>query len=205
MASEATAGAAPNLEPSHAHVGRPRTQGTDEAILAATLELLSEVGLQGTTMGAVAQRAGVARATVYLRWPTRESLIAGAARVALGQPPFPLTGDIEADIRKLAQRARVAVQEPLFVAIFPEIARVLLSRASTTAYDDVAPNRQRLAAIYRETADARGFRSDIDPTVVFDLIVGSILNHLLATGDTPSNQAADQIADVIIAGLRRRQ
>src|SRR3990170_8095476 len=72
----------------HRHAGRPRGPATDAAILQAVIELLAEAGLRGTTVDAVAARAGVARATVYLRWPTRDALLAAAARQALGQPLY---------------------------------------------------------------------------------------------------------------------
>ncbi len=48
------------------------------------------------------------------------------------------------------------------------------------------PNRSLLADEYRELAAAAGFRTDVDPEAVFDLIVGPILNRLLVTGAAPS-------------------
>ena len=47
--------------------GRPRSIETDEAILAATLELAGEVGIHGMSMDDLAARAGVSKATVYRR------------------------------------------------------------------------------------------------------------------------------------------
>ena len=55
--------------------GRPRNSDTDGRVLAAVLDLVSEVGVAGVTVTAVAARAGVARATVYLRWPSRAAAV----------------------------------------------------------------------------------------------------------------------------------
>lgn len=186
------------------HAGRPRGPGTDEAILAATLELLAETGLAGTSIGAVARRAGVARATIYLRWPTRDALLAAAARAALGEPTWPIVGDLRVDIATGGERAREALARPLFVTIFPEIARALLAARPAIDYDEVAPNRRRLAAEYREQAEAAGLRTDVDPNLPFDVIVGTILNHVLATGHAPSQADVDRLVDVLLDGLRRR-
>src|SRR3546814_1389337 len=41
--------------------GRPRTEGTDEAVMDAAMELLAERGYDGLTMEGVAARAGVAK------------------------------------------------------------------------------------------------------------------------------------------------
>ncbi|HEX9551475.1 MAG TPA: TetR family transcriptional regulator [Candidatus Limnocylindrales bacterium] len=187
----------------HRHAGRPRGNDTDAAILQAAIELLAEAGLRRTTIDAVAARAGVARATVYLRWPTRDALLAAAARQALGQPRYPLTGNLAADLVTGAKRARTALAQPLFKAIFPELARGLLARSPATHYDEIGPNRERLAAELTATPETEGYRRDIDPTLPFDLIVGATLNHLLATGDTPSEEAMARMVEVVVQGLRQ--
>jgi AcrR family transcriptional regulator len=102
------------------------------------IELLAEAGLRRTTIDAVAARAGVARATVYLRWPTRDGLLAAAARRAGWQPRYKLTGDLAADVGGGAQRARGALAQPLWRAIFPKLARGLLARSPVTNYDLIA-------------------------------------------------------------------
>ena len=62
--------------------GRPRDAAIDELVLRATLDLLAERGMEATTIQAVSDRTGIARATIYLRWPGRSALI--LARPALG-------------------------------------------------------------------------------------------------------------------------
>jgi len=62
--------------------GRPRREGADEEILAVARTMLSEGGYGELTVDGVAERAGVAKTTVYRRWPSRGALIA-----ALIPPP----------------------------------------------------------------------------------------------------------------------
>lgn len=62
--------------------GRPRREGTDEAILSVARTLLEERGYGELTVDAVADRAGVAKTTVYRRWPSKGALVA-----ALIPPP----------------------------------------------------------------------------------------------------------------------
>ena len=38
-------------------------------MLRATIDLLAERGMEATTIQAVSDRTGIARATIYLRWP----------------------------------------------------------------------------------------------------------------------------------------
>jgi len=56
----------------------------------------------------------------------------------------------------------------------------------------------------RATAVAEHYRTDVDPTLPFDLIVGATLNHLLATGTTPSEADTAKMVEVVVQGLRRR-
>jgi AcrR family transcriptional regulator len=65
--------------------GRPRDAAIDEIVLRAAFELFLERGAEGATIDDVAKRTGVARATIYRRWKSRDLLL--AALRALKQPP----------------------------------------------------------------------------------------------------------------------
>src|SRR6185369_9905988 len=88
-------------------VGRPRSTSADGAILDSALALLGEVGVNGLTMSAVVERSGVARATVYRRYPTRDALAAAVLARVKGREPFPLSGDIATDVARAAHQAAV--------------------------------------------------------------------------------------------------
>jgi AcrR family transcriptional regulator len=58
--------------------GRPRREGADDEILAVTLAMLKDVGYGALTVDAVAEQAGVAKTTLYRRWPSKSVLVATA-------------------------------------------------------------------------------------------------------------------------------
>jgi AcrR family transcriptional regulator len=58
--------------------GPPRDPARDAQILRAATELLIEGGYPALTMDKAAARAGVGKATVYRRWPSRAELAAEA-------------------------------------------------------------------------------------------------------------------------------
>lgn len=176
----------------------------DAAILRAAVDLMSEHGVQATTLTAVADRAGVARATVYLRWPSRSALIGAAARAAVSGRPLPLSGNLEADIRFAATFIQQVFAAPAFPAMLPEIVRAVLANPPDLAFDSVAPRRRELARIYRERAIEEGFRDDVDPNLAFDALLGTAIAHLLANGRPMPDEAAAQLAEVVIEGLRER-
>ena len=184
--------------------GRPRRAATDAAIVRAAVDLMTEHGVQGTTLTAVAERAGVARATVYLRWPTRSALIGAAARAAVGGRPLTLTGDIAEDIRFAASFVQRIFELPRFAAMLPEIVRAVLANPPELAFDSVAPRRKEFARLYRENAEAQGFETEIDPHLPFDSILGTAISHLLANGRSMTDDEAADFAEILIEGLRIR-
>ena len=185
--------------------GRPRRAATDAAILRATVDLLAEVGIKGATLTAVAQRAGVARATVYLRWPSRSALIGAAARTAVGGQPMPLTADIEHDIRFAASFMQRAFDHPAMRAILPEIVRGVLAEPTELAFDSVAPRRREFARLYGANAAAAGFDPDVDPNIAFDIILGTAIAYLLANRHPMGARDAAKLGEVLVRGLRRTE
>ena len=82
-------------------MARPRSEEAHRAVLDATVELLVEVGVEGTTLEEVAARSGVAKSTVYRHFGTREGLLASAAHRCAGSLVTPDTGSLEGDLREL--------------------------------------------------------------------------------------------------------
>jgi len=208
MVRRKTQPAQPPEEPKPDRRGRPRNIGADRAILDAAVELLGEAGIEGTTMSAVVARSGLARATVYRRWPNRDALITAALREVKGRPPYPISGDFETDLARAADQTRAIFGEPKFRAYLPMLVRDLLGEPATNGisetFERVAPNHRRVAEEFVEYADKVGLRTDIDPFVPSNIIVGAILVRLLSTGRPPSRAVAHQVVDVILNGLRPR-
>jgi AcrR family transcriptional regulator len=99
-----TTPAAVEFESGRTKPGRKRDPEKDDAILRAALDVLAESGYEGTTIDVVAAKAGVARATVYRRWPTKSELIVDAVRALAQLAPklqLPDTGTLEGDMRLL--------------------------------------------------------------------------------------------------------
>ena len=184
-------------------VGRPRRAAIDAAIIRAAVELMTEGGVEATTLTAVARRAGVARATVYLRWPSRSALIGAAARAAVGGQVLPLTGDLAQDIRVGASWLQRVLDLPTTAAMLPEIIRAVLANPPELSFDAVAPQRREFARLYTEGAAAAGFDPTLDPHVGFDMLLGTGLVHLFANRRAMTPAEAERLGEVVIRGLRR--
>jgi AcrR family transcriptional regulator len=83
--------------------GRPRDPHTRQAILAAALALVAEVGYDRTTVDAIATKAGVSKPTLYRRWPHgKPELVADAIRERHAETSqIPDTGTLRGDLLAL--------------------------------------------------------------------------------------------------------
>jgi len=187
-------------------LGRPRNHATDDAILRAAVELLADGGLEAASIRAVSERSGAARASIYLRWPNRDALIAAALRYAIGREPHRLSGDIATDLRRGADQTRAILAQPLFAAVMPALIRELVggdpARDRWATYDALFPNRARFADEYVRLAADQGYRTDIDPHLPADLVIGAFFSRLVATGRAPTARFGREVVDLLVAGLR---
>src|SRR5205814_8700474 len=77
-----------------------RGEQREQALLAATVHLLAEVGYQALTMDAVAARAQASKATIYRRWRNKAQL--GKAALDRADAAYnaavPETGSLRGDL-----------------------------------------------------------------------------------------------------------
>ncbi|MDQ6928919.1 MAG: TetR/AcrR family transcriptional regulator, partial [Actinomycetota bacterium] len=94
--------------------GRRRDPLCDEAIFAATLALFAEGGYAGVSIEGVAARAGVGKATIYRRHPSKSQLVVAAVhRCACGADFMPDTGDVRADLTSMLAGLRDLLRSEL--------------------------------------------------------------------------------------------
>src|SRR5579871_5264860 len=65
--------------------GRPRDPDVDRRIAQAALDLFGDAGWAGFAMEAVARRAGVGKASLYLRWSSKEALLVDALSLRMAR------------------------------------------------------------------------------------------------------------------------
>lgn len=123
--------------------GRPRDPETDERITTAAAELMLLRGFDRTTVDDVAARAGVGKATVYRRWPSKEDLaVAAMETLYTAEFPEPDTGSIHTDLAASYGAVLTFVNTPQGAAF-------LRSSIAESVRDD------RIAALYRASSERR--------------------------------------------------
>jgi AcrR family transcriptional regulator len=184
--------------------GRPRSERARRAILQATNELLESEGFAAVTVEAIAQRAGVSKATVYRWWPNRAAVVMdGFLSIVSSEVPFPHTGHAREDIRIHMRRLTEAFSGKIGRTVAaliaegqsdPELAEALRSRWLSV--------RRTEAREILELGIERGeLREDIDQEVAVDVLYGPIYYRMLVGHAPLDDNYADVLADHVFAGL----
>jgi AcrR family transcriptional regulator len=206
--SEATTARTHRAVAARRRTGRPRPPATDQSILRATVELLTEGGTRAATIDAIALRSGCAKTTIYRRWESRDALILQAFRVAVQATDVEIRSaeHFEATsgstVRASARNILRVVQNPLFRAAFPTIAQELLGGTSLGdrfRVEVFGPIRAALRARLAASIEGGELRAGTNPDLVFDLVNGAMLYRALV-GEPIDEEVADGIAELIMKG-----
>jgi AcrR family transcriptional regulator len=179
--------------------GRPRSEQAHRAILEAALELLSQVGYDRLSVARVADRAGVGKATVYRRWPSKLELVAEAF-LQLPEMAEPDTGNLVDDLTGvLGSFVEVSATSPLAIVLAilsgerardPELAKMLSPLFEA--------RREPLIRVLERAVSRRELPPDIDLEAAADVIMGPVVTRLFFTG---GELGAEQIAPFVDAAL----
>lgn len=185
--------------------GRPRNVATEQAILAASYDLLLETGFGAVTVEKIAERAKVSKATIYKWWPNKAAVVMdGFLSAAMSRLPVPDTGSVVKDI----------------VIQVTNLARFLTSREGKVINELIAEGQfdAKLAEEYRlryfnprrldsrrilERGVQRGeLKTDIDIEICMDLIYGPVFYRLLITGEVIDEAFIETLIRYVFAGIR---
>ncbi|PYH00769.1 TetR family transcriptional regulator [Arthrobacter stackebrandtii] len=188
-----------------------RSGRAHKAILAATRELVAEVGYQRLTIEGIASAAGVGKQTIYRWWRSKAAILFDAVLDANSQEDgsveLPNTGDVEADLR-------LVLRESVAAMVDPDNDR--LQRAITAEIQtDLAVAGELVRRLLRPQLDATQARiaagirdgqvdGSVDPGMVAELLFGPVFHRwLLRTGDL-DDAFADGVLDLVLTGIRPR-
>jgi AcrR family transcriptional regulator len=185
--------------------GRPRSEAAHQAILAAAVALVREVGYDAVTMDAIAARAGVGKATVYRRWAGKEALLSEAIQHLMSDAMrVPDTGSTPGDVRALMRVAQAMYADPatpvLLSGLVAAMARSdVIARAVRSSF--VASWRDAMRAVL-ERGVARGdLRPATDLELALDLLSGPPLHRALIGGRRIDDAFVRGVVTVVLRGL----
>ena len=181
---------------------RPRVEGDrEEEILAATIELLLEVGYDRLTMDAVAKQARASKATLYRRWESKPRLVVEALARAKSSPQVQeqdtgsLRGDLVATFcgheglgqvgtEVLGSVVTALATDPDFAAEFRE------------AF--IAPKVAVTRGIYERARERGEIAACVDLDIVGPALAGILMHRLFVLGLPTDEATVRKVIDHVI-------
>ena len=183
--------------------GRPRSADADVAILAAALDLASEVGVRSLSMDEVAVRAGVSKATIYRRWSSKEALVLDALRSANGPVDDVDTGSLGVDLRTYLGGLANRMSEGRSSDLMPHLIEVACyDPAIRSSLDDWVRHRRRpLLAILQRGVERGELPADTDLTLLLDALIGPFVYRRLLAGGEIDARFVDGLLSIVVPSV----
>ncbi|MDB5613169.1 MAG: TetR/AcrR family transcriptional regulator [Devosia sp.] len=192
----------PRRLPSGAALMQP---GVTDALTRALFEEWGEFGYVGLSLERVAQRAGVGKAALYRRWPSKRAMVADRLEVVgIDLAPLIDTGTLAGDITAVLLQLRRVLRHRLVRRILPDL-HAEMQRNRDLAHDvrgRLQIERRRRAAMVLERAIARGdLPATVDTKLFNDAVGGLLYWRLIITRERADRSYIDGLVTFIIAGL----
>ncbi|MGI5261568.1 TetR/AcrR family transcriptional regulator [Streptomyces angustmyceticus] len=180
------------MSPRSASVNEELRRRSRERLLRATVELVGERGFEATTLGDIAQRAGVARGLVSYYFPGKRRLLQSAVhrlmhltlQAALEREPRPEGPDAGRELLARAIDAVLGLARDRPLLMRTHMAGILVADGFIQC-----PEQQRLAQLLRETVVAYGSPDpDADYPLLRALLMGAVVAMLLPGAPMPGGR-----------------
>jgi AcrR family transcriptional regulator len=165
----------------------------NDAVFAATLSTVQSVGYAAATVERIAATAGVAKTTIYRRWPTKGALIIDCLLDAFG--PVPLAGN-----------GRVALMSSAIDWVAAKIAEPGVGDAFAGVFSDAVSDpalREILSTRLQEPylLALRDALDEPDGRVLFfiDVVVGTLLHRMGMTGEPMADSDVAALQNMVLA------
>jgi AcrR family transcriptional regulator len=191
--------------------GRPRSERAHEAILDATLDLLVEEGFTRMSIEAVASRAGVGKATIYRRWPSKADLVAEAVACIKHRELREVdSGSVREDLIELGLQAFKTKESG-------EVTELLIKLMSARAHHPelqeafvrhvIEPRRRIVADVLRRGMERGEVRRDIDVDLAMDVLMGLVSYRSMMSAGLASalnRTSLEGVIDLVLDGIATR-
>jgi AcrR family transcriptional regulator len=184
--------------------GRPRDPETDKKILSAATGLLMQRGFEKMTVDDVAREAGVGKATVYRRWPSKSDLaLAAMSSILMAEFPEPRTGSVVSDLREgILAAVRFANSEQGAAFIRMCVVEAMRDRRVAQVYRESSERRERQSrAAFEAAVDAGEVRPGARLDHALHWIGGLFAYAIITDRPMPREEDVPEMLEFVLRGI----
>lgn len=186
--------------------GRPRSEASRQAVLAAAGDLMLEGGLAAATMDAIAARAGVSKATIYKWWRSRgavalEGFLTKVATAVSVPEGASLEEALRTQVGTLVGVFRTTAAGSLMRALAGEaVSNPDIGRALREQW--FAPRRAVIAELLRGGVERGELRADLDVAAAVDQLFAPVYQRLIFGHEPLDTDLAGTLVAQAVNGFR---
>ena len=190
--------------------GRPRDTAVDQRVLDVAWDLLLTGGYAGLNVDEVAERAAVAKTTLYRRWPTKDHLAVAVVTRTIRPVTVPDTGDLCHDLTEYAVGLAESLDTYRMAGRADGVSAGLAAElvAAAARHPDLGDvvrgvhtrrHAMLLGRLERAT-EREGLRPDVDHAMLIDQVSGPIYYRVLITGAPTDRDYAGRLVSAVLQG-----
>ncbi|ATB33433.1 TetR/AcrR family transcriptional regulator [Melittangium boletus] len=176
------------------------------SITRALFREWAKSGYAALTIEAVAKRAGVGKAAIYRRWPSKLEMVSSLlTEVGVELLEVPDTGSLRGDIAALLEGTLTLLRRPLVTRILPDLhaeMRRTPELASTVRSRVQRERRAKGQALLRRAMDRGELSPAIDIDLALDLMGALVYWRMIVTGQPLSSDYVERLTSLTLGGLR---
>ncbi|WP_020388847.1 TetR/AcrR family transcriptional regulator [Kribbella catacumbae] len=164
--------------------GRPRDAGIEGRVLAAAAAEIRQGGYDALSIDRVAERAGVAKTTLYRRWASKAELVVALITNLREDVPFEPSGSPRDDLTALVTAIAANLTATPTTLIADLVAAAAREPRVGESVRALWSERHRaVTAVVANAQQAGIVLSHVSPAVLVDQLVGPLYYRLLVTGE----------------------
>jgi AcrR family transcriptional regulator len=175
-----------------------------EKVLEATLEELATRGYAALSIEDIAERAGVAKTTVYRRWPTKGEVVhAALMRVADDFILIADTGSIRGDLVAMLKGLRDFISTSRGASLLRTVAVEGVCSELSELTRRIRKDKEAMPNAVMARAMKRGeLPRGTDPKLLLDTLFAALQNTVLFFGDPCDDRKIAQLVDLVLVGAQ---
>lgn len=191
--------------------GRPRDPEVDRRIEQAALDVYATKGWAGFSIEAVARAAGVAKTSIYLRWDSREQLLADVVSRSFRPLTRIDTGSVRDDLVELARGLLQVYSGSTSLAARRMTVEADATPAISEHWQSVRASQVSSARRIVKRAIERGeLPPGTSPALVLDTVCGAAINHAISVPEPLRARMiqglpayADELVNFVLTAARK--
>lgn len=182
-----------------------KKESVTRAIEKALFEEWAVTGYSAISIEAVAKRAGVGKAAIYRRWPSKLVMVTDLVnKVGVNLFVTPDTGDLYQDVHQILLQLRRLLRHPLIARILPDLhAEMGRNQALASEIRATVQVQRRSSAekVIQGAIERRQIGPDKDIEMTLDMLGSMIYWRMVITKNRADKKYLDKLTSLIVRYL----